>query len=218
MSEEKIYTQKEEKLNIISHGAGIVIAIAVGAFFICETIARGGGAVSITSLVLYTLGMMSSYIFSTAYHAAEPGTQKRRRLRKLDHAAIYWYIAGSYSPVTLMAMRDSGWWGWGIFIFCWLCAIVGTSLSLYSLKKQSHLATICYVLMGLTILVAMRQFYDAVPLSVFLWVIGEGIAYITGALLYSLHKVKYIHSVFHLFVLLGTFCHMMAVWGIIEML
>lgn len=218
MSEEKIYTQKEEKLNIISHGTGIVIAIAVGAFFICETIARGGDAVSITSLVLYTLGMMSSYIFSTAYHAAEPGTQKRRRLRKFDHAAIYWYIAGSYSPVTLMAMRDSGWWGWGIFIFCWLCAIVGTSLSLYSLKKQSHLATICYVLMGLTILVAMRQFYDAVPLPVFLWVIGEGVAYITGALLYSLHKVKYIHSVFHLFVLLGTFCHMMAVWGIIEML
>ena len=115
-------------------------------------------------------------------------------------------------------MRDSGWWGWGIFIFCWLCAIVGTSISLYSLKKQSHLATICYVLMGLTIIVAMRQFYDAVSLPVFLWVIGEGVAYITGALLYSLHKVKYIHSVFHTFVLLGTFCHMMAVWGIIELL
>ena len=218
MSEEKIYTPKEEKLNVISHGVGIVIAVAVGAFFLYETIARGGGGVSIASIILYILGMVSSYVFSTAYHAADPGTKKRHRLRKFDHAAIYWYIAGSYSPVMLIAMRDSGWWGWGIFIFCWLCAIVGTSISLYSLKKQSHLATICYVLMGLTIIVAMRQFYDAVSLPVFLWVIGEGVAYITGALLYSLHKVKYIHSIFHTFVLLGTFCHMMAVWGIIELL
>ena len=120
MSEEKIYTPKEEKLNVISHGVGIVIAVAVGAFFLYETIARGGGGVSIASIILYILGMVSSYVFSTAYHAAEPGTKKRRRLRKFDHAAIYWYIAGSYSPVMLIAMRDSGWWGWGIFIFCWL--------------------------------------------------------------------------------------------------
>lgn len=216
MGAEKIYTPEEEKLNIISHGAGIAIGAVVGILFLCEAICRGGDAVSIMSICLYLAGMMSSYIFSTAYHASKPGSQLRYRMRKLDHSAIYWYIAGSYSPVTLIAMRDSGWWGWGIFIFCWLCAIAGTSLSLYSLKKHNRLETVCYVLMGLTIVVAMQQFYDAVQLPVFLWVIGEGVAYIIGALLYSLHKVKYIHFVFHIFVLLGTFCHMIAVWKIIQ--
>ena len=70
--------------------------------------------------------------------------------------------------------------------------------------------------MGMTILVAIKQFYDSVPLSVFLWVVGEGVAYITGAVLYSLHKVKYVHAIFHFFVLLGTACHMVAVWKIIH--
>ena len=97
-----------------------------------------------------------------------------------------------------------------------LCAIVGTSLSLYSLKKHNVLETVCYVLMGLTIVVAMKQFYNAVPLRVFLWVVGEGVAYITGAVFYSFHKVKYIHTVFHFFVLLGTACHMIAMWYVIN--
>ena len=66
--------------------------------------------------------------------------------------------------------------------------------------------------MGLTILVAMKQFYNAVPLSAFLWVVGEGVAYIAGAVLYSIHKVKYAHAIFHFFVMLGTLCHMIAVW------
>ena len=113
-------------------------------------------------------------------------------------------------------MRDEGYWGWGIFIFCWLCAIVGTSVSVNTMKKHNRIETVCYVLMGLTMLVAIKEFYEAVPLSVFLWVIGEGVAYIIGAVLYSLHKVKYIHAIFHLFVLIGTVCHMLAVWGVLE--
>ena len=75
----------------------------------------------------------------------------------------------------------------------------------------------CYVLMGLTILVAMKQFYDAVALSVFLWVVGEGVAYIVGAVLYSFKQIPYIHSVFHLFVILGDVCHMIATWKLLQM-
>ena len=195
---------------------GIVGGIIVSAVFIIRVITNGGDGWDLASVLLYMFGMLSSYTFSTLYHACPPDNKWRRRLRKLDHAAIYWHIAGSYSPITLMAMRDTGYWGWGIFIFCWLCAIVGTSLSLYSLKKHNILETVCYVLMGLTILVATKQFYDAVALPVFLWVVGEGVAYITGAVFYSFHKVKYIHTVFHFFVLLGTICHMIAVWYVIN--
>ena len=212
----KTYTVEEERWNAISHLVGIFGGIIVSAVFIIRVIANGGDGWDLASVLLYMFGMLSSYTFSTLYHACPPDNKWRRKLRKLDHAAIYWHIAGCYSPITLMAMRDTGYWGWGIFIFCWLCAIVGTSLSLYSLKKHNILETVCYVLMGLTILVATKQFYDAVALPVFLWVVGEGVAYITGAVFYSFHKVKYIHTVFHFFVLLGTICHMIAVWYVIN--
>lgn len=215
-NETKRYTVEEERWNAISHLIGIVGGIIVSAVFIIRVIANGGDGWDLASVLLYMFGMLSSYTFSTLYHACPPDNKWRRKLRKLDHAAIYWHIAGCYSPITLMAMRDTGYWGWGIFIFCWLCAIVGTSLSLYSLKKHNILETVCYVLMGLTILVATKQFYDAVALPVFLWVVGEGVAYITGAVFYSFHKVKYIHTVFHFFVLLGTMCHMIAVWYVIN--
>jgi hemolysin III len=216
MSEEKIYSKGEERLNVISHAVGFVCALAVSVFFVGEVIAQGGDGWSLASMLLYAVGMLSSYAFSTAYHATRVGTYARRLLRKFDHAAIYWYIAGCYSPITLIAMRDIGYWGWGIFAFCWLCAIVGTLLCLRKQKKQNILETVCYVLMGLTILVAMKQFYNAVSLSAFLWVVGEGVAYIAGAVLYSIHKVKYVHAIFHFFVMLGTLCHMIAVWQVLQ--
>lgn len=216
MSEEKKYSKGEERLNVISHAIGFACALAVSVFFVGEVIAKGGDGWSLASMLLYAVGMLSSYAFSTAYHATRVGTSARRLLRKFDHAAIYWYIAGCYSPITLIAMRDTGYWGWGIFAFCWLCAIVGTLLCLRKQKKQNILETVCYVLMGLTILVAMKQFYNAVPLSAFLWVVGEGVAYIAGAVLYSIHKVKYAHAIFHFFVMLGTLCHMIAVWQVLQ--
>ena len=216
MSEEKKYSKGEERLNVISHAVGFVCALAVSVLFVGEVIAKGGDGWSLASMLLYAVGMLSSYAFSTAYHATRVGTSARRLLRKFDHAAIYWYIAGCYSPITLIAMRDTGYWGWGIFAFCWLCAIVGTLLCLRKQKKQNILETVCYVLMGLTILVAMKQFYNAVPLSAFLWVVGEGVAYIAGAVLYSIHKVKYAHAIFHFFVMLGTLCHMIAVWQVMQ--
>lgn len=211
-SSDKVYIKEEERLNVITHAFGILGGIVVSILFLHKTIASGGDGISIMSMLLYAFGMTSSYVFSTSYHACRPGTVLRRNLRKLDHCAIYWHIAGSYSPLMLIAMRDVGYWGWGIFFFCWLCALVGTFISFYGLKKHNIIETICFVLMGLTILVATKQFYEAVPLSVFLWVIGEGVAYITGAVLYSLHKIKYVHAIFHFFVLVGTMCHMMAIW------
>ena len=218
MSEDiKKYTPEEEKWNAISHSVGIVGGLVVGALFIKEVIKNGGDGWALTSVLLYMFGMLSSYTFSTLYHSSSPDGKWRKVLRKLDHSAIYWYIAGCYSPITLIAMRDVGYWGWGIFAFCWLCAIVGTLFCLRKQKKQNLIETVCYVLMGLTIVAAMKQFYNAVPLPVFLWVVGEGVAYIAGAVLYSLHKVKYIHTVFHFFVLLGTVCHMMAVWDILNL-
>ena len=210
----KKYTKEEELLNTISHSLGIVAGIVIGILFFIKS-AGSGDAYVIVSLLLYLFGMLSSYISSTAYHACSPDNPLKLKLRKCDHAAIYWHIAGSYSPITLIALRDCGYWGWGLFIFVWLCAIAGTIISLRKLKPHNRVETVCFVLMGMVVLVAFKPLLEAVPFSVVGWIIAEGVCYVAGAVLYSFHKLKHMHSVFHIFVLLGTICHMVAVWKII---
>ena len=211
----KQYTREEERLNCLSHLAGVAMGVSVCSFFLFKGIVNSD-AVTVLSLSLYFFGVVSSYLFSTLYHAAPASTKQKMWLRKFDHAAIYWHIAGSYSPITLIVLLDAGYWGWGIFAFCWLCAAVGTFLSLFSLKKHNYVETACFVLMGLVILVAINHFYERVDGWIFFWVLAEGISYIIGAVLYSFHKVKYIHSVFHFFVLMGDVCHMIATWMILK--
>ena len=213
------YSVREEIVNTATHGVGLVMAIVVCSYFMVRCGGAGSWAVPL-GLGLYLFGVVSSYLASVVYHAIPSARVGAKAVaRKFDHAAIYWHIAGSYSPLTLIAMRDGGAAVWGvvIFAFVWLCALVGTALSFRKMKAQSYLETTCYVLMGLTILVAFKPFYDCCGLSVVLWVVGEGIAYITGAVLYSFKTVRYIHSVFHVFVILGDVCHMVAMWLMLQM-
>ena len=212
----KKYTKEEEKFNAISHSIGILIGAIVGALFLATAI-KGGDALEVFSIALYIFGTLASYIFSTSYHACSPEKALKQKLRKFDHAAIYWHIAGCYSPITLVAMRHSDYWGWGLFTFVWLCAIAGTIISLRKLKPHNRVETVCFVLMGMVVLVAFKPLLEAVPFNIVAWIIAEGVCYVTGAVLYSLHKIKHMHSVFHVFVLMGTICHMVAVWKIITM-
>ena len=214
----KRYTIEEERWNAISHSVGIVGGIIVSVIFIKEVIANGGDAWDLTSVLLYMFGMLSSYIFSTLYHSCSPESKWRKTLRKLDHSAIYWHIAGCYSPVTLIALLEGGAtiWAWSIFAFVWLCAIVGTGISFRKMSAHSYIETACYVLMGLTIMVAFKPFYECVGWGVVGWVIAEGVCYISGAVLYSIHKVRYMHTVFHIFIILGDIFHMVAVWKILD--
>ena len=216
VDKDKRYTKEEERINAMSHAVGILGGIIIGVLFLAKGREAGLDGWGMASIWLYIFGMLASYIFSTAYHACSPESKWKRRLRKLDHSAIYWHIAGSYSPIVLIALRDVDFWGWGIFIFCWLCAIAGTIVSFCALKKHNKIETVCYVLMGLTILVAFKPFYDICGLPIVLWVVGEGVAYIVGAVLYSFKQIPYIHSVFHVFVILGDICHMIATWMMLQ--
>lgn len=160
--------------------------------------------------------MLGSYIASTAYHSLPPQSRWKLILRKFDHAAIYWHIAGSYSPIALIALLYEQFWGWGLFAFVWIFAISGTISSFHKLKDHSNLETITFVGMGLAVLVALKPLLHAINFSTVGWIIAEGVMYITGAVFYSLHKRKYMHTVFHFFVLSGTICHLVAVWQIIN--
>ena len=219
MEKQNTYSLSEEIVNTVTHAIGLVMGLWVCVLFLVHSVGTNSWLVPF-SFALYLFGVVSSYAASVTYHAI-PATKTITKAwaRKFDHAAIYWHIAGSYSPLTLVAMCDGGEsvWGLVIFFFVWLCAIVGTALSFRKMKAQSYLETACYVLMGLTILIAFKPFYDSCGLSIVLWVVGEGIAYITGAVLYSFKKIPYIHSGFHVFVILGDICHMVATWKMIQM-
>ena len=166
-------------------------------------------------VILYLFGMLGSYLASTLYHSIKHHSKWKERLRKWDHAAIYWHIAGSYSPLTLIALREQGYWGWSLFCFVWACAIAGTIISFIKLKEHSNVETFCFIGMGLSVLVAFKPLVDSVSTAAVTWIIAEGVSYITGAVFYSLNKTKYMHSVFHFFVLAGSVCHIIAVWDVL---
>jgi hemolysin III len=176
---------------------------------------RGDDPWTRLGVCLYLFGMLGSYVASTVYHALPRRSLWKERLRRWDHAAIYWHIAGSYSPLTLTALRTEGYWGWSLFSFVWLCAIAGTIVSFIRLKEHSNLETFCFIGMGLSVLVAFKPLVDSVSTAAFVWILAEGVCYITGAVFYSFHRRKYMHSVFHFFVLAGSVCHIIAVWDVL---
>lgn len=208
------YTKGEERVNTLSHAAGILMGIVVGTFFLIKC-HQSGDFWATFGVWLYLFGMGASYITSTIYHALKHHNPWKKRFRHWDHAAIYWHIAGSYSPVTLIALRENGAWGWGLFSFVWLCAIIGTIASFRKMKEHSHIETICFIVMGLSILIAFKPLFAVAEIPCY-WIIAEGICYITGALFYSMRHRRYTHSIFHFFVLAGSACHIIAVWDILS--
>lgn len=217
MMENKRYNHIEEWANTLSHGAGILLGIVAGYFLLEKAWANAEPQWAVPSVLVYLAGMLSSYVSSTWYHGSRPGKMKEL-LRKFDHGAIYLHIAGTYTPFTLLTLRHAGGWGWGIFSFVWLSAVVGFILSFKKLKEHSNLETVCYVGMGASILVALKpllgQLEAANAAPAFWWLVGGGISYIVGAVFYSLRK-PYMHATFHLFCLGGSIGHIIAIWQIL---
>lgn len=210
------YTRKEELWNAWTHAGGAIMGVAVGvAFIIVVCLGDNDRKWASLGVGLYLVGMVGSYLASTIYHALKETSLWKERLRKWDHAAIYWHIAGSYSPITLLALRHHGYWGWLLFFFVWLCAIVGTIISFVKLKEHSNIETICFVIMGLSVLVAFKPLLETVETWAVIMIILEGVFYITGAVFYSFNKKKYMHTVFHFCVLVGSIFHIIAVWNVL---
>lgn len=207
---EAFYTKKEEYFNAISHGAGLLFGLICGISLI-DKVSFYDDILWQWSIYLYVFGLFISYFSSTVYHAL-PLSVLKDRFRKLDHAAIYLHISGSYSPVCLIALNGYPSWCWGLFLLSWLCALVGVCLSLRHISKHSHVETLCFIAMGCMVLFALKPLSDSVDPSVLWWILSEGFCYVAGAACYSLHGIRFMHGVFHVFVLMGTACHMFAVW------
>lgn len=213
----KHYTSKEEIANTASHIIGILLGF-FAAYLLLPKAIDSGNLWAVGSVIAYLTGMLASYIASVCYHAST-NAKRKALLRKFDHAAIYLHIAGTYVPFTLLVLREEGYWGWMLFIFTSVAAIVGVLLSFFKLKEHSKLETICYVVMGCSILIAFKPLVDVLGytgrINALYWIIAGGVSYIVGALFYSFTKIKYMHSLFHLFVLGGSICHIIAIYAVL---
>lgn len=206
------YTLGEEIFGAVSHGVGGLLAIA-GTVVLIVLCAIYGGAWEVVSACIYGASLIILYTMSTLYHAITH--QKAKAFfRIMDHNTIFFLIAGTYTPFTLVTLRGA--LGWVLFGIIWGAAILGIVLNSVNLEKYKKISVIAYLVMGWAIIFAIKPFYESVDkLSLIFLVIG-GALYSIGVIFYKIKKVKYFHAVWHLFVIAGSIFHYFAV--LVEMI
>jgi|TARA_B110000483_G_scaffold746_1_gene823 hemolysin III len=203
------YSEKEEQLNILTHSFGLVMSFIAFPFLIFKSYDYDSFWKS-SSLIIYGMSLIVLYAASTFYHATkEP--KRRRKLNILDHSAIYVLIAGTYTPFTLIILEGS--LGWYIFSFTWTFALIGIVLKLFYTGRFDKLSTVMYVLMGWQIIFAINPLIEKFPAQGVQLLFLGGVFYTLGAVLYSLKKIKYNHAIFHVFVIMGSLCHFLSIFG-----
>ena len=204
------YSEAEERLNVYSHGLGFVLSIIAFPFLILKATTYSGFWKPI-SFIIYGLSMILLYAASTFYHAAK-NPKKRRQLNIFDHAAIYVLIAGSYSPFCLVGLNSD--LGWYMFIAVWVFALTGVILKLFFTGKYDKISTAMYLLMGWQVMFFIKPLMNALTSFELNFLIVGGVFYTIGAILYSIKKLPYNHATFHVFVLLGSASHFIAIYNL----
>lgn len=205
------YSAGEEIMNTVTHIVGGVLSVA--ALVLCVVFAAlHQNVYGIVSSAIYGASLIALYTVSSVYHGMPAGTGKKV-MQIVDHCTIYFLIAGTYTVVSLSALRRLyPAIGWGIFFFEWIMAVFATVLTAIDLKKYNVLSMICYIGLGWAIIPFARQTWEVVTGTGFLFLLSGGIAYTVGAILYGLGtKKKWMHSVFHIFVVLGSVLQFFAV-------
>lgn len=196
-------TPGEEIANSISHGLGALLAIA-GMPILIVWATMHGDALSIVSASLYGSSLILLYLFSTLYHSITNQTGKRV-LQVFDHSSIFILILGTYIPVTLGLLR--GWLGWTLFGINAAVAVLGITLNAVSVRRFHKLSLVLYLLSGWSVLPAIKPVAALLDLPGFVLVLAGGLFYSIGVIFYRKEEVRYMHLVWHLFVLAGSLCH-----------
>jgi hemolysin III len=198
-----------ERANALSHGVGLILAVAATPILIINAVGRGGAG-DIVGASLFGASMILLYLASTWFHSASPGVV-RDRLQRFDHAAIYLLIAGTYTPFTLGVL--GGGWGWTLFGITWGAAAIGVTTKVFGVIPHPRLSAALYLLMGWLVVIALRPLLEVVPPQGIAWLVAGGLAYSIGVPFYLSRRLEYGHVVWHLFVLTGSVCHFFAVLG-----
>lgn len=200
-------TVGEEIANSISHGVGAVMAIAMTPILIVDAV-NNKDVFAVVSAAIFGATMINLYLSSTLYHALAR-TRAMRVFQVMDHVAIYLLIAGTYTPFTLGVLR--GTLGWTLLGVIWGLAILGILLKVFGRLWKGHWSTILYVLMGWMVVFTIKPVWELTPAWGLIWITAGGVFYTLGVLFFVFEKLRYSHFVWHLFVVAGSACHIIAV-------
>lgn len=200
------YSLSEELLSAISHGFGAALGIV--ALILC--LLKSTTTKEIVCSAIYCCSIIILYMMSTMYHALKRNKAKKV-FRVIDHCSIYLLIAGTYTPYTLLGLKGAV--GWILFGVVWGAAALGIALNAVSISKFKIFSMISYIAAGWVIIIAFKPLLDSIHFNGIILLLAGGVAYTLGAVLYGVgKKVKYIHSVFHFFVLLGSILHFFSIY------
>lgn len=206
-----VYTLREEIANSISHGIGIVFSVVAMTILLVYGIWMRSPS-AITGFAIYGVSSILLYTASTLYHSFRKDKIKQI-MRVFDHSAIFLLIAGTYTPVTLIAMR--GYWRVGILSVIWVIAISGIVFKIMTYKrmeKYKAVSLILYILMGWIAVIAIKPMTQTVPVGFLIWLLAGGAAYTIGTIFYAVRKIPYHHAIWHLFVLAGSVLHFLGIF------
>lgn len=203
------YTLGEELINSISHGIGA--GLSVTALVLCIVRAAiHGNAWGVVSSCIYGSSLIMLYCMSTLYHAITNKTA-RKVFRVFDHTSIFFLIAGTYTPITLVTLN--GPMGWTMFGIVWAAAVLGIVLNSISIEKFKKFSMICYIGMGWAVVIGIKSVIEQLPREGFILLLLGGIMYTLGIIFYALKKYRYMHSIWHIFVLAGSILQFFCIYN-----
>lgn len=206
-----VYTKGEEIFNMTSHIVGAAVGVVALVLGIVISAVRGNGW-GLAGSIVYGISMIVLYTMSSVYHGLREGTAKKV-LQVLDHCTIYLLIAGTYTPILLSAMRPIDPVASFVLLgVVWGLSAVAMTLTAIDLKKYSIFSMVCYLVMGWCVVFKIPLLIEAVTWGGFWLILAGGVCYTVGAVLYGMGRTrKYMHSVFHLFVVAGSVLHLIAI-------
>jgi hemolysin III len=203
------FSRREELANSLTHGVGLVMSVVIFPVLVLGMAARHD-ALLVVGVSVFAATLVALYAASTIYHALPPSPAKQL-FRVIDHAAIYLLIAGTYTPFTLGVLRGA--WGWTMLGLIWTVAALGVVFKTTLGFRFPRLSTGLYVAMGWMVIIALKPMMTLMPHAGLAWLALGGLCYTGGVVFYVREHKKYNHALWHLFVLGGSVCHVVAVIG-----
>lgn len=210
------YTKGEEVFNMVSHIVGGALGIA--ALVLCVVYSfLHHDAYAVVGSFIYGFSIIILYTISSVYHGIRPNLPVAKRVMQvIDHCVIFILIAGTYTPISLCSLRrENAVIGWAVFGFVWGASALGITLNAIDLKKYKKFSIVCYLVIGWCVVFTLKTLISAVGIPGFVFLLLGGVAYSIGAILYVIggkKGLKYMHSVFHIFVVIGTVLQFFAIF------
>ena len=205
------YTKGEEITNSITHGLGAIFSIVALVLMIIKAIKKGDTALCLVTLSVYGFFMFVTYVISCIYHGLSPKLEGKGVLRVIDHCNVYLLVLGTIIPVALLGIK--GVYGWLLFSLALMLNVIGIVFTAIDVDKYSKISVFCHLLSGWSVLLFTRPLITNASINCFWFILSGGISYSIGAFLYWLGKSKkYMHSIFHVFVLIGSILQWLAIY------